>query len=57
MSTLTIGFNPENVERIYHGVPALVGPSEKAAEDVLTDKEYEVAVLAGGGAPLSGNCF
>jgi DNA-binding NarL/FixJ family response regulator len=41
-----LGFNPENIERIYLGEPALVGDAERAAEDVLSDREYEVAGLA-----------
>lgn len=40
------GFSPENIERIYLGEPALVGAKEKPAEDVLSDREYEVAQLA-----------
>lgn len=39
------GFDPENLERVYLGEPVLVGEKRLPA-DVLSDKEYEVAVLA-----------
>lgn len=45
----TQGFNPENIERIYSGEPALIGKAEKPVEDVLSDREYEIANLAAEG--------
>jgi DNA-binding CsgD family transcriptional regulator len=44
---LVNGFSPENVERIYRGLPALVEGKEPA--DVLTDAQFETLSLVADG--------
>lgn len=46
MSISISGFDPENLGRVYLGEPALVGDQERLPEDVLSDREYEIAALA-----------